>query len=152
MALFTCTRCGKCCISFGRHIRIERSLSPVQYYCRVAVNGELLPVSIQPELRELFSSGDQDPAWCPFLRKDAAGLFTCTIYQTRPRICRDFKCRTMIIYDQSGREAGYVKGRRTLVSGDGCLETVWHEIPSGADDSSLKEILRKHRYRAESLD
>jgi len=152
MAPFACTRCGKCCISLGRHIRIEGSLSPVQYYCRVAVNGELLPVSVQPELRELFSSGDQDPAWCPFLRKDAAGLFTCTVYQTRPRICRDFKCRTMIIYDQSGREAGYVKGRRTLVSGDGCLETVWHEIPSGADDISLKGILRKHGYRAESLD
>jgi len=59
MAPFACTRCGKCCISLGRHIRIERSLSPVQYYCRVAVNGELLPVSVQPELRELFASGDQ---------------------------------------------------------------------------------------------
>ncbi len=139
-------------MSLGRHIRIEQSLSPFQHYCRVAVTGELLPVSILPEQRDLFSSGDQDPAWCPFLRKDSSGLFICTIYQTRPHICRDFRCRTMVIYDQNGREAGHVKGRRTLVSDDPCLETVWGEIPPDTDDSSLKEILRKHCYRAESFD
>ncbi len=139
-------------MSLGRHIRIERSLSPIQHYCRVAVTGELLPVSVLLEQRELFASGDKDPAWCPFLRKDAAGLFTCTIYQTRPRICREFRCRTMIIYDQYGREAGYVKGRRTLVSGDARLKAAWQKIPSGADDTSLKETLQNHGYRAESLD
>ena len=139
-------------MSLGRHITIERSLSPVQHFCRVAVTGELLPVSIQPEYRDPYASGERDPTWCPFLRRADADSFICTIYQTRPRICREFRCRTMLIYDQNGHEAGYVKGRRTLVSDDPCLADAWREIPGDADDATLKELLKKHSYRAEPLE
>ncbi|MCE5297669.1 MAG: YkgJ family cysteine cluster protein [Methanoregulaceae archaeon] len=152
MARFVCTRCGKCCMSLGRHIRIERSISAAQHYCRVTVTGELLPVAVHPQHRDLFSSGERDPSWCPFLRKEDAGLFTCTIYETRPRICREFRCRTMIIYGPGGREAGCVKGRRSLVTNDPVLESAWREIPPDSNDAVLKEILRKHSYLAELLE
>jgi Fe-S-cluster containining protein len=139
-------------MSLGRHIRIERSISSAQHYCRVAVTNELLPVAVQPHHRDLFSSGEKDPSWCPFLRKEEEGLFTCTIYATRPRLCREFRCRTMTIYDFEGREAGYVKGRRSLVTEDPVLESAWREIPGDANDAVLKEILRKHGYWAETLE
>lgn len=152
MAQFVCTRCGKCCKSLGRHIRIERSISSAQHSCRVAVTGELVPVVVHPQHRYLFSSGEQDPAWCPFLRKEGENRFTCTIYETRPRLCRDFRCRTMVIYDRDGREAGYVKGRRSLVTRDPGLESAWREIPREADDAVLMDALSKRGYRAEPLE
>jgi uncharacterized protein len=139
-------------MSLGKHIRIERSISPAQHYCRVAVTGELLPVAVQPQHRDLFSSGERDPSWCPFLRKEDEGLFTCTIHGTRPRLCREFKCRTMLIYDRHGREAGYVKGRRSLVTEDPVLASAWREIPGDMADGSLEETLRKHGYRASRLE
>lgn len=139
-------------MSLGRHIRIERSISSAHHYCRVAVTGELLPVAVQPQHREIFSSGERDPSWCPFLRKDDAGLFTCTIHETRPRLCREFRCRTMLIYDRAGREAGYVKGRRSLVTNDPELESAWQKVPAGKDDAAIKETLGKHGYRVEPLE
>jgi Fe-S-cluster containining protein len=139
-------------MSLGRHIRIERSISSVQHYCRVAVTGELLPVAVQPQHRELFSSGERDPTWCPFLRKEGEGLFTCTIHGTRPLLCREFRCRTMLIYDRHGREAGYVKGRRSLVTEDPVLASAWREIPADMAEGPLGDILRKHGYRAMRLE
>ncbi|MDD1705614.1 MAG: YkgJ family cysteine cluster protein [Methanoregulaceae archaeon] len=152
MARFACTRCGKCCISLGRHIRIERSISSAYHYCRVAVTGELLPVAVHPRHREIFESGKKDPSWCPFLRKEEGDLFTCTIYETRPHLCREFMCRTMLIYNRENREAGYVKGRRTLVTSDPVLESAWKEIDSDTSEAALKERLRNHGYRAERLE
>jgi len=151
VAQFVCTRCGKCCMSLGRHIRIERSISSVQHYCRVTVTGELLPVAVHPHHRDLFSFGEKDPSWCPFLRKEDEGLFTCTIHETRPRLCREFRCRTLLIYDREGREAGYVKGRRSLSTEDPVLESAWQEIPGDSDDGVMRETLRKHGYRSEPL-
>jgi Fe-S-cluster containining protein len=139
-------------MSLGKHIRIERSISSAQHYCHVAVTHELLPVAVHPQHRDLFSSGAKDPSWCPFLRKEDEGLFTCTIYETRPRLCREFRCRTMLIYNREGREAGYVKGKRSLVTDDPVLESAWREIPGDSNDAALKEILRKHGYRAEPLE
>jgi Fe-S-cluster containining protein len=139
-------------MSLGRHIRIERSISSAHHYCRVAVTGELVPVSVLSKFRDLFSSGERDPSWCPFLRKDDAGLFTCTIHETRPRLCREFRCRTMLIYDRDGREAGYVKGRKSLVTDDPELESAWQKVPAGGDDAAIKETLGKNGYRAEPLE
>jgi Fe-S-cluster containining protein len=115
------------------------------------VTGELLPVAVHPQHRELFSSEERDPSWCPFLRKEQ-GLFICTIHDTRPRLCREFRCRTMLIYNPEGREAGYVKGRRSLITEDPVLESAWRKIPGDSDDAVLRETLRKHGYRAELLE
>ncbi len=151
MAQFVCTRCGKCCMSLGRHIRIERSISSVQHYCRIAITGELLPVTVSPQHRDLFSSGERDSRWCPFLRRDR-NLYTCTIHETLPRLCREFRCRTMQIYDRDGHVAGYVKGRRSLSSEDRNLALLWSEIPADSDDDDMKEILKRQGYRAELLE
>jgi hypothetical protein len=139
-------------MSLGRHIRIERSISSIQHYCRITITGELLPVAVHPQHRDLFSSGVRDSAWCPFLRKEDDGRFTCTIFETRPRLCREFRCRTIQIYTLDGREAGYVKGRRSLVTDDPDLESAWRDMQGDADDTTLKETLQKHGYRAETLE
>ncbi|KUG05735.1 hypothetical protein ASZ90_016833 [hydrocarbon metagenome] len=150
MATFVCTRCGKCCMSLGRHIRIERSISPVQHYVRDAISGEVTLVSIHPDNRALFSEGALEGG-CPFLRKGGDAPFTCTIYGMRPRICREFRCRTMVITGPDGEEAGYVKGRRTLVTSDPVLEALWQKIPPGAGDGVIREILGRNSYHAEPL-
>lgn len=157
MARFACTRCGKCCISLGRHIRIERSLSAVQHYVRNAISGDLVPVTVHPDHRELYSGGDGDAAWCPFLRKDPEGVAVCTIYETRPQICRDFRCRTMVIYDREGNEAGYVSGTASLSSTDPVLIALWKDLAetAGTDRESrikaLQSGLLRHGYTLESL-
>jgi Fe-S-cluster containining protein len=150
MAEFVCTRCGKCCISLGRHIRIERSLSPIQHYCRMGISGDIVPVTITPEHRELYCTGERDPGWCPFLRKTMPGIFTCTIYDSRPGICREFRCRSMIILDRDGREAGHVTGRSSLSTSDACLEELWKGLKGSSPEQIIRELSR-HGYRAELL-
>jgi Fe-S-cluster containining protein len=127
MATFVCTRCGKCCMSLGRHIRIERSASPVQHYCRNALSGELTMVTIHPDRRALFSERP-DEGWCPFLRREPGGLFVCTIHENRPPVCRDFRCRTMVITNPEGMEVGHVAGKASLSTGDPVLEALWNDL------------------------
>jgi Fe-S-cluster containining protein len=153
MAEFVCTRCGKCCISLGKHIRIERSLSPIQHYCRIGITGDIIPVTIAPEHREIHATGERDSGWCPFLRRDSSGTFTCTIHGSRPAICRDFRCRTMVIYDREEREAGYVSGKSSLTTSDSRLDGLWKELLRSGRSSpgQIREGLARHGYRAELL-
>jgi Fe-S-cluster containining protein len=157
MARFVCTRCGKCCISLGRHIRIERSQSAVQHYIRNAVSGDRVPVTVHPDHRLLYIGEEGDAAWCPFLRKDQAGPFVCTIYETRPQICRDFRCRTMVIYDREGNEAGHISGTTSLSTVDPVLGALWNDLlrTAGEDRDSRIETLRsgllRHGYTLEPL-
>jgi Fe-S-cluster containining protein len=127
MATFLCTRCGKCCMSLGRHIRIERSISPVQHYYRNALSGEITLVTIHPDKRALFSERPEN-GWCPFLRRAPGSLFVCTIYENRPPVCRDFRCRTMIITSPEGTEVGHVTGKASLSTGDPVLEALWNDL------------------------
>jgi len=151
MATFVCTRCGKCCMSLGRHIRIERSLSPVQHYIRNAISNDLTLVTIQPERRGLFSE-EPNPGWCPFLRKDSGGLFVCTIYGNRPSVCRDFRCRTAVITGKGGTEVGYVTGTASLTTQDPVLEELWTNLKRRVSGSGpawfrqLQEELSAHGY------
>jgi Fe-S-cluster containining protein len=157
MAEFICTRCGKCCVSLGRHLTIERSISPIQHYCRNGITGEIIPVIVAPEHREIFTVGEKNAGWCPFLRKAEDGTFTCTIYVVRPRICREFKCRTMVIYTSDGRKAGEIAGRTSLSTEDSRLETLWKELAqSGRPDDPaffdrIRRELARHGYHAEML-
>ena len=127
MATFVCTRCGKCCISLGRHIRIERSLSPIQHYVRNAISGEITLVTIHPDRRALFSEQPEE-GWCPFLRKEQDGRFTCTIYENRPAVCRNFRCLTMVITGPDGTEVGQVVGRATITTKDTVLRELWNNL------------------------
>jgi Fe-S-cluster containining protein len=153
MAEFVCTRCGKCCISLGRHIRIERSLSPIQHYCRIAITGEIVPVAIAPEHREIHAAGESEAGWCPFLRRTPDKTFICTIYGSRPAICREFQCRTMVIYDRQGKEAGYVSGKSCLTTSDPLLLRLWNDLLRSGQSSpeQVMQHLACHGYRAEPL-
>jgi hypothetical protein len=144
-------------MSLGRHIRIERSLSSVQHYVRDSVTGDLILVAIHPDQRALYAEGECDPTWCPFLRKDADGIFNCTIYETRPKICQDFRCRTMVIYDREGREVGHISGKTSLSTADPALAVLWQDLAgiTKKDDSSWIETVRcglqRHGYTIEPL-
>jgi Fe-S-cluster containining protein len=136
MVRFDCTRCGKCCQSFGGFIRIERKLTDRDYYCRYGITNELFLVHVQPEfakeISDEFSKGGEtkkDPAkkGCIFMRKNPAGEgFACAIYPTRPSICREFKCYRMLIYHtSSGELRGKVIGINELRTQDEILAAIW---------------------------
>lgn len=162
MAEFTCTRCGKCCISLGRHMLIEKSTSLFSHSLRVLVTGEILPVQVNPAFRDLFLSKNPpsfEPGWCPFLRRARDGVVVCTIHSNRPAICRSFRCCTMRIVDRKGNEAGLVRGRRSLSSADPLLVKIWEEevMPSGVCSDAefarrCQEVLEGHGYRCEVYD
>jgi hypothetical protein len=57
----------------------------------------------------------------------------------------------MVITGPDGEEAGYVKGRRTLVTSDPVLESLWQKIPPDAGDDVIREILGRNSYHAEPL-
>jgi Fe-S-cluster containining protein len=156
MSEFLCNRCGKCCISLGRHIRLERTLSPFSHVVSVPVTREIHPVQVSPESRDLFLSRSApfyEQEWCPFLRRSERGVFTCTIYSSRPGICRSFRCCTLRITGSGGKEAGRVKGRRDLETEDPGLRKIWEEeirpLSSLPDDeffARCRQVLRKHGY------
>lgn len=162
MTEFTCTRCGKCCISLGRHMRIIRSPSQFSHILHVKVSGETRPVQVNPELRELFllkGAPSYAEGWCPFLRKTAEGIFVCTVYSSRPVICRSFRCCTMRILDREGQEAGKVKGRRTISTNDPRLEEVWNNeivqystLPDREFSARCQSIIAIHGYVCEIFD
>jgi Fe-S-cluster containining protein len=119
------------------------------YYCRLDIGKEIFPAHVEGEYAE--RSGDhsakpaEDSPGCPFLRNDAEGKgFVCTIYATRPRICREFRCYRMIIRTRDGIEIGRVKGRRDLSAADEPLRKVWDtkiKPISAADDNVwLKQV------------
>jgi Fe-S-cluster containining protein len=138
MARFECTRCGKCCQSFGEFIRVERKLTERDYYCRYGITNELFLVHVQPEFADRipdeFSERDgtkKDPAQkgCIFVQKNPEGKgFACAIYPTRPPVCREFRCYRMLIYHTlSGELRGKVIGINDLRTDDGILAGIWKE-------------------------
>ena len=138
MARFECTRCGKCCRSFGGFIRIERKLTDRDYYCRYGITHELFFVHVQPEFAQEISDefskkGETkaDPAHrgCIFMRKNPAGEnFACAIYPTRPSICREFRCYRMLIHHiPTGELRGKVIGTSDLRTEDEILAAIWRE-------------------------
>jgi len=149
-------------MSLGRHIRVTRSLSPHSFIISEGVTRETLRVQVVPSLVPLFSKKDPpafEPGWCPFLRRERAELFTCTIHPSRPRICRNFRCMTMRILDSSGNAIGRVKGRSSLVSDDPALVHLWNgsiaplaSLPDGEFFPRCREILVSRGYSVEIYD
>ncbi|MCC7565013.1 MAG: YkgJ family cysteine cluster protein [Methanomicrobiaceae archaeon] len=143
MAAFACTRCGKCCMGFGRYVRIERQVSGRDFLCRFTLTGERSALRVEDRYRSLFADTSQHarhPAWCPFLRKVRdEETYVCTVYSTRPSFCRSFICCTMRIFDTAGTPVGSVKGRRSLSTGDAELGRCWAErvAPLTTDDDAL---------------
>jgi hypothetical protein len=149
-------------MNFGQHITVERQLSSRDYYCRCRITGELFRAHIRNEDQEAFAcTADREshPGWCSFLRYTGDGQYVCTIHDTAPRFCRDFRCVTMIIYDPAGNEAGRVKGRRSLDSQDPALGTIWNERITGTHTGDDRQfllyairVLKENGYRAEPVE
>jgi uncharacterized protein len=163
MATFVCDHCGKCCLSFGAFITLERKISDRDYYCRYEITNELFPVHIAAEDDALFSESlpaGVNPKSCPFLRKNPNGAgFACTIYSTRPRVCRDFRCYHTIVYNPEGVVCGTVSGRCDLKTSDENLKKIWKEnvepIPLQDHTAWMKaviKILSEHGYRGEPVE
>ncbi|WML67160.1 MAG: hypothetical protein METHP_00652 [Methanoregula sp. SKADARSKE-2] len=137
MAKFVCSLCGKCCGSLGSYIVIERGMGARNFYCRNGITGELFPAYIQPEYADEFEKRSAEEAAgtsgspvtaCAFLvRNPGAGGYGCAIHPTRPRLCREFRCYHMNIYDTMGGLRGRVIGQNAIRTPDASLETFWNE-------------------------
>jgi hypothetical protein len=173
MAEFVCDWCGKCCRSFGEFIRIERQLTERDYYCRYGITNDLFFVHVQPEYAEDISGsfldqkqGSRSPEKkCPFLRKNPAGNgFVCTIYPTRPPVCREFRCYRMLIHNREGQQVGKVIGQNEIRTTDETLATIWKEHishlphthkppePDPAWVTNVLAILDHHGYRGDPVE
>lgn len=169
MAVFECNRCGKCCVSLGPHITIERQLNDRDYYCRSIIDNAIFPARVDSEYREEIAdeyetgvplpSGTEKKS-CRFLRKERQGDGTiCAIYQTRPKLCRDFRCYRMLIHTREGTISGRVIGKNTIRTDDAALEKLWNgqvaAIPYGDPVEWTKNVVRilaKNGYRADSVE
>lgn len=173
MAEFVCDWCGKCCRSFGEFIRIERQLTERDYYCRYSITNELFLVHVQPEWAEDISESfcgnghekDSTEKKCAFLRKNPGGNgYVCTIYPTRPSVCREFRCYRMLIYNRDGQLAGKVIGQNEIRTADEPLAALWKEhivhlphnsrphVPDPAWMTRVMDILACHGYRGDPVE
>lgn len=169
MTVFECDLCGKCCVSLGPLITIERQLNDRDYYCRCQIDNTIFPASVDPAYREeiadeLPDEGAVHPVndkkSCRFLRKNRQGDgTTCAIYLTRPKVCRDFRCYRMLIRTPEGRICGRVIGKNTLRTEDAALKKLWDEevaaIPysdPAAWTKNVAGILAEYGYCADPVE
>ncbi len=137
MAVFECDQCGKCCVSLGPLITIERQLNDRDYYCRCKIDNAVFVAHVDPAYREeiadSFSDGECGHPFsgnrsCGFLRMHSEGEGSvCAIYSSRPNICRDFRCYHMLIRNSQGMICGRVIGKNTLRTEDVLLRQIWDE-------------------------
>jgi Fe-S-cluster containining protein len=169
MAEFVCDLCGKCCVSLGPLITIERQLNEQDYYCRCKIDNSLFLAHVEPayneEIADEFSAGSdtlpgpgKEP--CRFLRKSHQGAgHHCAIYATRPKVCREFRCYRMVVYNSGGKACGRVIGKNTLRTEDSTLEDLWgervYQVPHANPvlwNEKVSAILAERGYRAEVVE
>ncbi len=144
--VFECSQCGECCSIMGRMHAIKEERSDGEFLLRNQYTGEEQVVRIDPEKTDLYADRSIFADWpdaCPFLRRDPRDEKAyCTVHRTRPDICREFGCWTLLILDPQGRRVGRVMGRRHLCSEDPAFFTVWQACVGGiqeADDAAWRE-------------
>ena len=169
MAVFECEQCGKCCVSLGPLITIERQLNDRDYYCRCKIDNAIFPVHVDPAYREEIADefaaagldrNSMDKKPCTFQRKnpDDDGT-TCAIYTSRPAVCRDFRCYRTLIRNKEGAILGRVIGKNTIRTEDAALKKLWDEqaaaIPYGNPAVWIKNvagILAEHGFCADPVE
>jgi len=136
MVSFCCDNCGKCCVSLGSYITVERQLSERDYYCKNGITGELFLVHVQGD-----ASGEIDDDFalsgpgvsglrksCVFLRKNPLGSGQiCAIYPTRPKICQDFRCYHAVILNPADEIVGRMVGKSDINTSDPKLTIIWKD-------------------------
>ena len=148
---FRCTDCGRCCASLGRSISIDRRVTGRHYDCREAVRRETFRAEVNEEHRASVPS----TAGCPFLVRPSPERSACACYDTRPRLCREYRCASMRIFGSDGTERGHVGGRRSLLTDDPALRELWSP-GDGEDDArwrqGIEAALAGAGYRTEWYD
>lgn len=163
MVEFVCSWCGKCCACYGDFIRIERQLTSRDYYCRYGIKNEMFLAHVEGDYIGEYPpapKGGQPQKGCPFMRKTLSGnKFACAIYNTRPQVCREFRCYRMLIFDGEGHERGRIMGRNQLKTADTALERIWNEeiapIPYREGTRWVKMVidgLAAHGYRGDPVE
>lgn len=133
MVRFICTRCGKCCMNFGYYIVIEREVGGGRVECRNRLDGEVFTARAKEPVK---GSRTGVPNWCRFLEYDPAdNRYSCRIYETRPRLCREYRCRRLEVLDSSGKLVGKLAGETDLATVDHRLSKLWN--------SRIKPLLSK---------
>lgn len=173
MVTFTCDSCGKCCSSFGSFISLERQLNDRDYYCRYSLTRDLFPVHVNREYADevsdrysrqsTTSTSPKKP--CPFLcRKPDGEGFDCAIYDSRPPVCREFRCYRMLVYGRENQLIGKVIGAGEISTPDDTLARLWKEEiallshahpPGGNDPAWVKKvtaILAAHAFRGDAVE
>jgi Fe-S-cluster containining protein len=148
----------------GHLIEIEKRLTGRDFLCRQKIVGGNFRARVEDRFLDAFRDTTESSAhqsWCPFLRglPGEKGKYVCTIHNSRPLVCRSYICCTMRIFSGNGQEAGKVKGRRSLDTGDAALARCWEEAvaPLATDDdiawrSEVAGILGRAGYRVESYE
>lgn len=89
-----CSMCGKCCKEGGS----ELTMTPSDYrrWKRQGRQDILryARLSAQPDHGDLWidSKTGEELFRCPFLKEISTGKYVCEIYNTRPKVCREFWC------------------------------------------------------------
>jgi Fe-S-cluster containining protein len=117
--------------------------------------GERMAVSVDPAMASLYLDRQifaELPDACPFLRRDPEKeTAVCTIHDSRPGICREYRCWRLLVVDERGRRAGRVKYRNTLRSDDTVLRDLWARYIQPietADEAAWEEEVRRLLGRA----
>jgi Fe-S-cluster containining protein len=173
MTKFVCDGCGKCCTGYGALISIERQLNDRDYYCRYSPSGDVFQIHTDAgyadEIADRYADGTgivpEGKKACPFLCRNQNGAgFVCGIYETRPPVCREFRCYRMLIYDREGQVIGRVIGAGGISTSDESLARLWreeiagihHVHPPGTNDpvwvKKVAAILAVHGFLGEAAD
>jgi len=162
MTEFVCTFCGKCCMGMGRYVKITGIMGEGRYAARHEISKEVFYATVDKKFRGKFNPLNRNtpPEWCPFLMdKDDDGNYLCSIYDSAPSFCKNFKCCSCRIFKSDGTPTGMVKGKSTLVTDDPELEKLWNEVLESVTDMDLEEerekivgILKESGYKADYYD
>lgn len=91
----SCGQCGYCCSFMSDVFGIIEQIDTYQYRIQYLPTGIQQVVTVDPDKETLFSGStilDKRPLACPFLREQSKSQIICTVYQTRPELCRIYLC------------------------------------------------------------
>ena len=85
-----CNRCGKCCITNMYAYVVKQDIERWEAQGRHDIISHVQSGYIVWAGDRIVSSSGEDMSHCPFL-KTSKGLCSCSIYETRPGVCINFK-------------------------------------------------------------
>ena len=133
----------------GDYIVIEKQLDRFSFLaCCVSTGTEFIARvdADKSHLFEDFSWIDRYPSACRFLRPDGRGHTVCTVHETSPDQCKQYRCQVFSVCTPEGEQIGVVSGDRGLHTTDRRLRQDWEEglerIPWSSPD--LEERMADH--------